>query len=52
MDAAVCGLLIALVSVIVIESALVWISVISGRREAATRESMFVQTRYAAEEGV
>jgi carbon starvation protein len=52
MDAAVCGLLIALVSVIVIESALVWMSVISGRREATTRESVFVQTRYAAEEGV
>ncbi|HKR97326.1 MAG TPA: carbon starvation CstA family protein, partial [Candidatus Angelobacter sp.] len=31
-DAAVCGLLIVLVSVIVIESALQWISVISGRK--------------------
>ncbi|HJT54130.1 MAG TPA: carbon starvation CstA family protein, partial [Candidatus Angelobacter sp.] len=31
LDAALCGLLMALVSVIVIESALVWISVISGR---------------------
>jgi carbon starvation protein len=50
LDAAVCGLLIALVSAIVIESALVWISVISGRRAAATRETPFVATRYAAEE--
>src|SRR5438132_8496101 len=39
LDAAVCGLLVLLVSVIVIESALQWISVISGRRQAATQES-------------
>jgi carbon starvation protein len=50
LDAAVCGLLIVLVSVIVIESALVWISVISGRRAAATQETPFVATRYTAEE--
>jgi carbon starvation protein len=50
LDAAVCGLLIVLVSAIVIESALVWASVISGRRAAATQETPFVTTRYAAEE--
>ncbi|MGC2696713.1 MAG: carbon starvation CstA family protein [Candidatus Angelobacter sp.] len=49
LDAAVCGLLIILVSVIVIESALQWISVISGRRQAATQESPFVATAYAEE---
>ena len=51
LDAVLCGLLIVLVSVIVLESARVWISVISGRREAATQETPFVTTRYAAEEG-
>jgi carbon starvation protein len=50
LDTVVCGLLIVLVSVIVIESARQWISVISGRREAATQESPFVATRYAVEE--
>jgi len=50
LDAAVCGGLIVLVSMIVIESALVWVSVISGRRAAATQESPFVATRYTAEE--
>jgi carbon starvation protein len=49
LDAAVCGLLVVLVSVIVIESALQWISVISGRRQAATQESPFVATQYAEE---
>jgi carbon starvation protein len=49
LDAAVCGLLVALVSVIVIESAMQWISVISGRRQAATQEAPFVATQYAEE---
>jgi carbon starvation protein len=49
LDAAVCGLLVVLVSVIVIESALQWISVITGRRQAATQESPFVATQYAEE---
>jgi carbon starvation protein len=52
LDAAVCGLLIVLVSVIVIESAMVWISVISGRRQPATQEAPFVATRFATEETV
>jgi carbon starvation protein len=51
LDAVVCGLLVALVSVIVIESAIVWASVITGRLPAATREAPFVATSYAAEEG-
>ena len=49
LDAAVCGLLIVLVSAIVIESAVQWISVISGRKQAATQESPFVVTAYAEE---
>ncbi len=50
LDAAVCGGLMILVSMIVIESCMVWISVISGRRQAETREAPFVATRYTAEE--
>ena len=50
LDAAVCGMLIVLVSVIVLESARVWLSVIAGRREAATQEAPFVATRFGAEE--
>ncbi len=50
LDAAVCGGLIVLVSIIVIESATVWVSVILGRRAAETHESEFVATRYTAEE--
>ncbi len=50
LDAAVCGGLIVLVSIIVMESATVWVSVISGRKAAETKESEFVATRYTAEE--
>jgi carbon starvation protein len=52
LDAAVCGLLIVLVSVIVIESARVWLSVIAGRKAAATQETPFVATKYAVEEAL
>jgi carbon starvation protein len=52
LDAVVCGLLVALVSVIVIESAMAWVSVISGRREAKAQEAPFVPTGYATEEGL
>ena len=42
-------LLIVLVSVIVLQSAVQWISVISGRKQAATQEAPFVATAYAEE---
>jgi carbon starvation protein len=48
-DAAVCGLLVILVSVIVIESGLQWFGVISGRRQPAIQESPFVPTAFAEE---
>ncbi len=48
-DAAVCGLLVVLVSLIVLESAWQWVSVISGRKRAATQEAPFVATAYAEE---
>jgi carbon starvation protein len=51
LDTVVCGLLLVLISVIVIESARQWLSVILGRKEASTHEAPFVTTRYAAEEG-
>src|SRR5215468_4129319 len=49
LDAVVAGFLVVLVAVVVIESAMQWISVISGRKEAATREAPFVATQYAEE---
>ncbi len=49
LDAAVCGLLVILVSMIVIESGMQWISVISGRRQHVTQEAPFVATAYAEE---
>ncbi|HEY1524816.1 MAG TPA: carbon starvation CstA family protein [Candidatus Angelobacter sp.] len=48
-DAAVCGLLVILVSVIVIESGLQWFGVISGRRQPTVQESPFVPTAFAEE---
>ena len=50
LDAVVAGFLVLLVAAIVIESAVQWIRVISGRKEAATQEAPFVPTRYATEE--
>ena len=52
LDTMVCGLLVVLVSVIVVESGRQWLSVISGRRRAATQETPFIATRYAAEETI
>ena len=49
LDAAVAGFLLILVAAIVIESAIHWVRVISGRKEASTREAPFVATRYAEE---
>lgn len=49
LDAAVCALLVILVGVIVLESAMQWISVISGRRQAMSQETPFVATAYAEE---
>jgi carbon starvation protein len=52
LDTAVCGLLVILVSVIVIESARQWVSVISGRLAPRTQETPFVATKFAVEEAV
>jgi carbon starvation protein len=52
LDTIVCGLLIALVSVIVLESARQWLSVILGRKAAATQETPFVATQFAMEDAL
>jgi carbon starvation protein len=50
LDAVVTGALILLIGTIVLESALEWIRVLTGRKEARVRESAFVTTRFATEE--
>ena len=50
LDAAVTGLLICLVALILVESVFLWWNVISGRKEARVKESPFVSTRLAEEQ--
>src|SRR5882672_9574234 len=50
LDAAVAGTLVVLVAVVLIESALEWSRVLSGRKAAEVRETPFVMTRLALEE--
>jgi carbon starvation protein len=50
LDAAVTGILVFMVALILIESILEWSRVLSGRKEARVKESPFVATRFAVEE--
>src|SRR5580700_10626192 len=50
LDAAVAGVLVCMVALILLESISVWVSVASGRMQARVREAPFVPTRFAAEE--
>jgi carbon starvation protein len=50
LDAAVTGILVCMVALILLESALVWMRVLSGRLQAGVRETPFVPTRFVAEE--
>src|SRR5580692_2353572 len=50
LDAAVAGILVCMVALILLESISVWVSVVSGRMQARVREAPFVPTRFAAEE--
>ena len=50
LDAAVTAVLVVMVSLVVVESARVWIGVLTGTREARVKESPFVATRLAMEE--
>ena len=50
LDAAVAGVLVVLVAVVLMESALEWARVLSGRKVAEVKESPFVMTQLALEE--
>jgi carbon starvation protein len=50
LDAVVTGILIGLVCLILLESAMEWARVVSGRKEARVREAPFVVSRFATEE--
>jgi carbon starvation protein len=50
LDAAVAGVLVVLVAVVLIESTLEWARVLSGRKAAGVRETPFVMTQLALEE--
>ena len=51
LDAVVTGALIVMVGLILIESAVEWLRVLSGRKQARVKESPFVATRFAEEQG-
>jgi carbon starvation protein len=50
LDATVTAILVVMVALILIESAALWIKVLSGRKEARAKETPFVLSRWAAEE--
>ena len=50
LDAAICGLLMVLVAVILADSARVWVGILRGTADAHVREEPFVQSRLQAEE--
>src|SRR5881227_2628410 len=50
LNAFVTGILIVMVAMILLESMLEWIRILSGRKEAKVKESPFVPTRFATEE--
>ncbi len=47
LDAAVTGILIFLIALILIEAVIIWIQILSGHKEASVKESSFVPTRFA-----
>jgi carbon starvation protein len=50
LDAAVCGVLMALVAVVLVDSVRVWVGILGGTANAPVREAPFVPTRLQAEE--
>ena len=50
LDTFVTGILIVMVALILLESTLEWVRILSGRKEARVKESPFVPTRFATEE--
>ena len=51
LDAVVTGILVSLVTLILLESAWLWIRVVCGRKQVEVREAGFVMTRFAEEQG-
>jgi carbon starvation protein len=51
LDAAVTGVLVVMVTLVLVESARQWMGIVSGSREARMKESPFVRTRFAEEQG-
>jgi len=51
LDAVVTGALIAMVTLILLESARQWLGLLSGKREALLKEAPFVATRLTEERG-
>ena len=50
LDAAVCGVLMALVAVILLDSLRIWVGILRGTREARVYEAPFVMSQLRAEE--
>jgi carbon starvation protein len=50
LDAVVTAVLVAMVTLVLIESVRQWIGVLSGREDARVKESPFVPTRLAGEQ--
>jgi carbon starvation protein len=51
LDAAVNGVLVAMVALVLVESLRQWVGILSGAREARVQESPFVRTRLVEEQG-
>ncbi len=51
LDAAVTGVLVVMVTVVLVESVRQWIGIVSGAREARVKEAPFVRTRLVEERG-
>jgi carbon starvation protein len=51
LDAAVTGILVAMVTLVLLESARQWLGILRGTREARVREAPFVRTQLVREEG-
>jgi carbon starvation protein len=51
LDAAVTGVLVVLVTLVLVESGRLWMGILSGAREGRVREAPFIRTRLAEEQG-
>jgi carbon starvation protein len=51
LDAAVTGILVLMVTLVLVESARQWLGILSGGKEARVKETPFVKTRFAEERG-